>query len=93
MGPKDVILNNLNMSDIIIKKYLGDLSDGDLKLQGRRGHAFDRTAAWPSDRGREDVRRVRESGPISTSCRPGLLKLTASRTNRKTVSLRRRTNT
>ena len=37
MGPKDVILKNLDMSDFIIKKYLGDLSDADLKLEAVQG--------------------------------------------------------
>ncbi len=32
MGPKDMILKNLEMSDLIIKKYLDDLSDADLKM-------------------------------------------------------------
>ena len=37
MGPKDMILKNLDMSDFIIKKYLEDLSDADLKLQAVEG--------------------------------------------------------
>jgi uncharacterized damage-inducible protein DinB len=37
MGPKDVILKNLEMSDLIIKKYLGDLSDADLRVQAVEG--------------------------------------------------------
>jgi DinB superfamily len=37
MGPKDVILKNLEMSDVIIKKYLDDLSDADLRLEGVPG--------------------------------------------------------
>ena len=32
MGPKDAITHTLNMSDMILQKYLGDLSDSDLKL-------------------------------------------------------------
>jgi len=32
MGPKDVIAKTLDMSDMVIKKYLDDLSDADLKL-------------------------------------------------------------
>ena len=36
MGPKDVILKNLELSDVIIKKYLDDLSDADLKLEAAR---------------------------------------------------------
>jgi uncharacterized damage-inducible protein DinB len=37
MGPKDVILTHLDMSDRIIKRYLDDLSDADLKLQAVEG--------------------------------------------------------
>ena len=37
MGPKDVILKNLELSDLIIKKYLDDLSDADLKLEAVEG--------------------------------------------------------
>ena len=37
MGPKDVILKNLEMSDMIIKKYLDDLSDADLTLEPVEG--------------------------------------------------------
>ncbi len=37
MGPKDVILKNLEISDVIIKKYLDDLSDADLMLEGVPG--------------------------------------------------------
>jgi hypothetical protein len=32
MGPKDVINKTLDMSDMILKSYLGDLSDADLKI-------------------------------------------------------------
>lgn len=32
MGPKDVIVKNLDMSDFMVKKYLEDLSDQDLRL-------------------------------------------------------------
>ena len=32
MGPKDVIAKSLDMSDFMIKKYLEDLSDADIKL-------------------------------------------------------------
>jgi len=32
MGPKDVIAKSLDMSDFMIKKYVGDLSDEDLRL-------------------------------------------------------------
>jgi uncharacterized damage-inducible protein DinB len=32
MGPKDVIRNTLDTSDFIIKAYVGDLSDEDLRL-------------------------------------------------------------
>jgi uncharacterized damage-inducible protein DinB len=37
MGPKDVILKNLELSDMVIKKYLDDLSDADLKLEPVEG--------------------------------------------------------
>ncbi len=37
MGPKDVILKNLDLSDMVIKKYLDDLSDADLKLEAVAG--------------------------------------------------------
>ena len=33
MGPKDVIAKSLDMSDFIMKKYLDDLSDADLKIR------------------------------------------------------------
>ena len=65
MGPKDVILKNLEMSDVIIKKYLDDLSDADLRLEGVPRHEFDCGAARPSDLGRADVRRVREPRSIT----------------------------
>ncbi len=32
MGPKDIIQKTLDMSDFILKSYLSDLSDADLKL-------------------------------------------------------------
>lgn len=32
MGPKDVILKTMDMSDRVVKKYLEDLSDADLRL-------------------------------------------------------------
>jgi uncharacterized damage-inducible protein DinB len=37
MGPKDVILNNLEKSDMIMKKYLDDLADADLRLEAVPG--------------------------------------------------------
>jgi uncharacterized damage-inducible protein DinB len=37
MGPKAVIQKNLEMSDLVIKKYLDDLSDADLKLEAVEG--------------------------------------------------------
>jgi uncharacterized damage-inducible protein DinB len=37
MGPKDVILKNLELSDLVIKKYLDDLSDADLTLEPVEG--------------------------------------------------------
>ena len=37
MGPKDVIAKNLDMSDFMIKKYLEDLSDADLRLSAVEG--------------------------------------------------------
>jgi hypothetical protein len=37
MGPKDVISNTLDMSDHILKKYVGDLSDADLRLRPVEG--------------------------------------------------------
>jgi uncharacterized damage-inducible protein DinB len=37
MGPKDVILKNLDVSDFIVNKYLADLSDSDLKLEAVEG--------------------------------------------------------
>ena len=37
MGPKDVIKQTLDMSDFIIKKYLDDLSDADLRLVRSKG--------------------------------------------------------
>ena len=37
MGPKDVILKNLELSDLVIKKYLDDLSDADLALEPVEG--------------------------------------------------------
>jgi hypothetical protein len=37
MGPKDVIRNTLDMSDFIIKSYIKDLSDGDLRLRPVEG--------------------------------------------------------
>ncbi len=37
MGPKDVILNNFEKSDMIMHKYLDDLSDADLRLEGVPG--------------------------------------------------------
>jgi len=37
MGPKDVITKTLDMSDFIIKKYVDDLSDADLRLKAVEG--------------------------------------------------------
>jgi hypothetical protein len=37
MGPKDVILKTMDMSENIIKKYLDDLSDADLRLVAVEG--------------------------------------------------------
>jgi hypothetical protein len=37
MGPKDIIAKTLDMSDFILKKYLEDLSDADLKLRPVEG--------------------------------------------------------
>ena len=37
MGPKDVILKTMDMSDSIINKYLDDLSDADLRLVAIEG--------------------------------------------------------
>ena len=37
MGPKDIIAKTLDMSDFILKKYLEDLSDADLKIQPMEG--------------------------------------------------------
>ncbi len=37
MGPKDVISKTLDASDMILKKFLDDLSDADLKLQPIEG--------------------------------------------------------
>ena len=37
MGPKDVIRNTLEMSDFIIKSYIKDLSDADLRLRPVEG--------------------------------------------------------
>jgi uncharacterized damage-inducible protein DinB len=37
MGPKDVIRNTLDTSDFIIKKYIEDLSDADLRLRPVEG--------------------------------------------------------
>jgi DinB superfamily len=37
MGPKDVILKTMNMSESIINKYLDDLSDADLRLVAIEG--------------------------------------------------------
>jgi hypothetical protein len=37
MGPKDVIVKTLDMSELVINKYLGDLSDADLKLVAIEG--------------------------------------------------------
>jgi hypothetical protein len=37
MGPKDVIKQTLDMSDFILDKYLGDLSDADLRLRPIEG--------------------------------------------------------
>jgi hypothetical protein len=37
MGPKHVILQTLDTSDFIIKSYLGDLSDADLRLRPVEG--------------------------------------------------------
>jgi uncharacterized damage-inducible protein DinB len=37
MGPRDVIRHTLDMSDIIIKSYLKDLSDADLRLRPVEG--------------------------------------------------------
>ena len=37
MGPKDVIRKSLDTSEFIIKKYLDDLSDADLKLEAVAG--------------------------------------------------------
>jgi DinB superfamily len=32
MGPKDVLAKSMDMSDFIMNKYLGDLTDADLKI-------------------------------------------------------------
>jgi hypothetical protein len=37
MGPKDAIRNTLDMSDFVIKSYLKDLSDADLRLRPVEG--------------------------------------------------------
>ncbi len=37
MGPKDVIAKTLDASDFILKRYLGDLSDADLKIRPIEG--------------------------------------------------------
>jgi hypothetical protein len=37
MGPKDVIRNSLDTSDFVIKSYLKDLSDADLRLRPLEG--------------------------------------------------------
>jgi uncharacterized damage-inducible protein DinB len=37
MGPKDIIAKSIDMSDFIMKKYLDDLSDADLKIQPVEG--------------------------------------------------------
>ncbi len=37
MGPKDVIAKTLDMSEMVIGKYLADLSDADLKLEPIEG--------------------------------------------------------
>jgi hypothetical protein len=37
MGPKDVILKTMDMSDSVINKYLDDLSDADLRLVAVEG--------------------------------------------------------
>jgi hypothetical protein len=37
MGPKDVIKQTLDMSDFILDKYLGDLSDEDIRLRPIEG--------------------------------------------------------
>jgi hypothetical protein len=37
MGPKDIIAKTLDMSDFILKKYLEDLSDADLKIRPVEG--------------------------------------------------------
>jgi uncharacterized damage-inducible protein DinB len=37
MGPKDIIAKTLDTSDLILKKYLDDLSDADLKLRPFEG--------------------------------------------------------
>jgi hypothetical protein len=37
MGPKDIIAKTLDTSDFILKKYLEDLSDADLKLRPIEG--------------------------------------------------------
>jgi DinB superfamily len=37
MGPKDVILKTMDMSESIINKYVGDLSDADLRLVAVEG--------------------------------------------------------
>src|SRR5262245_10830845 len=37
MGPKDVILSTLDISDYILKRYLEDLSDADLRVRPIEG--------------------------------------------------------
>ena len=71
MGPKDMILKNLELSDLVIKKYLDDLSDADLALRAGRGNALDRRAARSSDRRRANVHRVCE--PRNLARAPGRL--------------------
>jgi uncharacterized damage-inducible protein DinB len=37
MGPKDIIAKSMDMSDFILKKYLDDLSDADLRISPVEG--------------------------------------------------------
>ncbi len=37
MSPKEVIAKNMDMSDFVMNKYLGDLSDADLKIEAVEG--------------------------------------------------------
>ena len=92
MGPKDVIAKTLDMSDFIIKRYLDDLSDADLRLEPVEGmHPIALQLGHLIAAERMFVEYV--SPGYRPRCRPGLPTTTAQERRRRIESSRPRTNT